>query len=133
MSIRGFLLCILGTFGGICAIGCWLLTQSDAAFTPQEGPTVLVIFVSGVLLFFGALLVSARSTAKKQGTHAVVRRMIFLVGVCGTVAVLFFVVKSWGKIFLFGPVPAVLLSVFVLLALLPLFFRPKKITGANSN
>lgn len=132
MSIRDFLLCVLGTFGGICAMGCWVLTQSDAAYTPQERPTVLAIFVSGVLLFFGMLLVPARSETKKQGTHDFVRRMIFLVGVCGTVTVLFFVATSWGKIFLFGPVPTVLLSVFVLLALLALFVRPKKITGENT-
>ena len=96
MSIRDFLLCVLGTFGGICAMGCWVLTQSDAAFTPQEGPTVLAIFVSGVLLFFGMLLVSGRSATKKQGTHAIVGRVIFLVGVCGTVVVFFFVATSWG-------------------------------------
>ena len=130
MSVRDLLLCGLGTFGCICAMGCWLLTESDAGFTPQEAPTVLLMFVTGVLLFGGTLFVSARSAEKQRGTHAVVRRMIFLVGVCGTVAVLFFVVRSWGKIFLFGPIPAVLLSIFVLLAL---FFRPKRMTGENIN
>ncbi len=46
-----------------------------------------------------------------------VRRTLFLTGVSGTIAVLFFAILSWGRIFLFGPVPTVLLAVFLLMAL----------------
>jgi len=60
----------------------------------------------------------------------VVRRTVFLIGICGAVAVLFFVLMSLGMIFCFSSFPAVLWSVFVLLAI---FFRPQRISGEDTN
>ena len=117
MPIRNFLLLVLATLGGIGAFGCWVLTQADAAITPQEGPSVILVLVGCIALFGGASFISASVNTRGQSAIVKVRRTFFLTGVCGAIAVLFFALISWGRIFLFGPVPTVLLAVFVLMAL----------------
>jgi hypothetical protein len=124
MTELEYLFCGLGTLGGITSFGCWMLTQTDAAFTPKEGPEVLLVFVIGILVFFGMQYIAARSLDETKDFGARVRRTLFLIGTCGAIAVLFFVVISFGMIFLFGPVPVVLLIAFGILAIA---FRPKEI------
>jgi hypothetical protein len=122
MSIRNFMLFAVATLSGIGAMGCWVLTQADAAITLHRGSTVLLVMISCVLLFGTALSVSAFAATRRHGARAFISRTMFLVGLFGTITLLFFVVSSWGKIFFFGPIPTVLLSAFLLLAL---FFRPR--------
>jgi hypothetical protein len=117
MPIRNFLLLALTTLGGIGAFGCWVLIQADSAITPQQGPTVILILVGCIALFGGASFISAAASTSGQGAIVRVRRTLFLMGVSGAIAVLFFAIVSRGRIFLFGPVPTVLLAVFILVAL----------------
>jgi hypothetical protein len=117
MLIRNFLLLVLATLGGVGAFGCWVLTQADAAISPKEGPTVILIVVGCIAIFGGASFISASLSARGQSAIVKVRRTMFLMGVCGAIVVLFFALVSWGRIFMFGPVPTVLLTFFVLMAL----------------
>lgn len=104
-------------------MGCWVLTQADAAITKEEGRLTVLIMVFSLAFFALTLGTSAFLAKRAQGFHAIVRRMLFLVGLFGSLVVLFFVATSRGKIFLFSPLPSILLSLFVLSAL---FFRPRK-------
>ena len=128
MPIRNFLLLVVATLSGVGAFGCWVLTQADAAITPQQGPFVAFVMVGCILVFGGASFASAHISTREQSAIVTVRRTLFLTGVCGAVAILFFAVVSWGRIFLFGPVPAVLLAVFLLLAL---FSRLRAMAGED--
>ena len=113
-AMRNFLLLVLATLAGIGAFG---LTQADAAITAKEGPTVILIMVGCIALFGGASFISASASTRGQSTIVKVRRTLFLIGVCGAIAVLFFAIISGGRIFQFGVVPTVLLAFFVLMAL----------------
>jgi uncharacterized membrane protein len=130
MTELEYVFCTIGTLGGAAAFGCWLLGQSDAAYTPKEGPTVFLVLVGGIVVFIGMMYLSAYSAEDSHETSAVVKRMLFLMGVCGAIAVFFFIVVSFGMVFLFSPLPAILLAVFVLLALL---FKPKETSDGGAN
>jgi peptidoglycan/LPS O-acetylase OafA/YrhL len=130
MSIRNYLLFVVAILSGVGALGCWVLTQADAAITPKEGPIVVLLMVGCILLFGMTLFLSAFFATRGRGTLAVIRRTMFLVGLVGIVVLFFFVVTSWGRIFFFGPTPTVLLAIFVLLALV---FRPRRIAEHDPN
>lgn len=78
---------------------------------------MIFILVGCIALFSGASLSSAVIGTKGQSVIVKFRRTLFLMGVSGTVTVLFFALTSWGRIFLFGPAPTVLLVVFAFMAL----------------
>jgi hypothetical protein len=121
--LRGILFAV-ALICGIAAMGCWVLTQSDAAIPRGQGPlTTLIMSLSSVLF---ALLhaTSAFLSDKGKGVRAIIFSTIYLMGVCGVLVVLFFVMTSVGRIFLFGPLPTVLLVVSIFSALL---FRQKRI------
>ena len=98
-------------------MGCWLLTEADAAITPKEGPAVVLIGCAAGLFSVGILLLTAFLQDKNAGTLAVTNRSLFFSGCCGVLVDLFFVFTSRGTILQFGPVPGVLSGVFVLLIL----------------
>ncbi len=112
---------------GITALGCWVLTQGDAAITKEEVPMTLLIMSLSSVLFVLLHATSEFLANKGKGVRAIVARMLFLMGLCGVVVVLFFVATSVGRIFLFGPLPTVLLLVSIACALL---FRQKRIAAA---
>ena len=108
---------------GAVAMGCWVLTQGDAAITPQEGPvTVLIMCVTSVL-FLSLLTSAAFLRSRTQGKGSIVTRALFLIGTCGTLVLLLFVATSKGKVFKLGPLPMTLLGIFILSALV---FWPRK-------
>jgi hypothetical protein len=109
---------------GIAAMGCWVLTQGDAAITKAEVPMTLVIMSLSSVLFVLLYATSAFSANKGKGVRAIVTRTLFLMGLCRVLVVLFFVAFSFGRIFLLGPLPTVLLLVSIPCALL---FRQKRI------
>ena len=117
MKIPDSLLPLLAAIGGIGATGCWVLTQADGAITSQQGPVVTLIQAGCIAVFCGASFISAQLTTKGQSRSVMVQRALFLMGVSGVVAVLFFGFVSLGRIFLFGPLPTVLLAVFALMVL----------------
>ncbi len=79
------------------------------------------------MLFVLVLATSAFLTNRGRGVRAIVAKTLFLMGLCGVLVVLFFVATSVGRIFLFGPLPSVVLLVSVSCALL---FRQKRIATA---
>jgi hypothetical protein len=110
---------------GIAAMGCWIFTQSDAGIPRQEGPLILVIMCLSSVFFVTSLAASAFLQNRMEGARSVARRALFLVGICGILVLLFFIVSSRAMIFKFGPLPSVLLGTFIGLAL---FFRRWKPT-----
>jgi hypothetical protein len=46
---------VIAVFSGGGAMGCWVLTQGDAAITPQEGPMVIDILIGSLLVFLAAV------------------------------------------------------------------------------
>lgn len=109
---------------GIAAMGCWVLTQADAAITKEEGPTTILIMRLSSVLFVLVHATSVFLSNQGQGASAIIARALFLMGLCGVLVVLVFVATSVGRIFLFGPLPTVLLLVSISCALL---FRRKRI------
>jgi hypothetical protein len=109
---------------GIAAMGCWVLTQADAAITKEEVPATILIMRLSSVLFVSLHATSAFLSNRGQGANAIITRTLFLMGLCGVLVVLIFVATSIGRIFLFGPLPTVLLLVSISCALL---FRQKKI------
>jgi hypothetical protein len=109
---------------GIAAMGCWVLTQADAAITKEEGPATVLIMRLSSVLFVLLHATSAVLSNREQGASAIITRTLFLMGLCGVLVILLFVATSVGRIFLFGPRPTVLLLVSISCALL---FRRKRI------
>jgi len=109
---------------GIASMGCWVLTQADAAITKEEGPATILIMRLSFALFVLLHATSAFLSNKRGGASAILTRTLFLMGLCGVLVVLLFVATSVGRIFLFGPLPAVLLLMSISCALL---FRHKRI------
>ena len=99
-------------------MGCWLLTQSDAGITPQEGPTVIATLFASMLAFLAALAGSTFLGHRKHGLRVVLRNSLLLAGTGGLCVLVFFIVTSKGLIFRFGALPSVVLivsAVFVVL------------------
>jgi Ca2+/Na+ antiporter len=111
----------VAVFCGGAAMGCWLLTQADAAITPQEGPRTVATLLGSSLAFLTTLAGSSFLGHRKQGIRAVLRSTVFLVGTCGLCVLVFFVVTSRGLIFKFGALPFFVL--LVSLACVALFWR----------
>lgn len=109
---------------GIAAMGCWVLTQADAAITKEQRPMTIFIMSLSSVLFVLVHATSAFLSNKGTGVRTIITRTLFLMGLCGVLVVLFFVAVSVGRIFLFGPLPAVLLLASISCALL---FRQKRI------
>ena len=101
---------------GIAAMGCWVLTQADAGISKEQGPVIILIVCLSSILFLLPLALSAYLRNKMEGTRSIAVRTVFLVGVCGILVVLFFVVTSRGLIFKFGPFSYILLGAFVCFA-----------------
>jgi hypothetical protein len=102
---------VIAVLSGGTAMGCWLLTQSDAGITPQEGPMVIALLLGSSLAFLAALIGSSFLGHRKQGPRAVLCCTVFLVGIGGLCVLVFFVATSRGLIFRFGALPSVVLLV----------------------
>lgn len=128
MRILHTALFIVALICGTAAMGCWILTQADATITKEQGPITILIMSLSSALFVLALAISALLANKGMGIRTIVAKTLFLMGLCGVLVVLFFVATSVGRIFLFGPLPSLLLLVSISCALL---FRRKKIAASN--
>ena len=106
---------------GGAAMGLWVLTQSDAGITPQEGPRTLAIMFGSSIAFVAALTGSAFLAHQKKGFRIVLRCSLFLIGVGGLSVLVFFVLTSRGLIFGFGPLPLTVL--LISLICVALFWR----------
>jgi len=124
MKILHGILFAVALICGIAAMGCWVLTQSDAAITKEQGPMTILIMSLSSVLFVLVLATSAFLSHKGRGGRTTIIRTLYQMGLCGALVVLFFAATSVGRIFLFGPLPTVLLLVSISCALL---FRQKRI------
>jgi hypothetical protein len=115
-TIRNFrrVLFLIAIFSGGAAMGCWLLTQSDAGVAPNEGAVIVATLFCSPIAFLAALVGSSFLANRKQGLPTVLRSTLFLIGVCGLCVLAFFVVSSRGAIFLFGPLPSIVLLISLL-------------------
>ena len=119
------LLYLTAVLCGIAAMGCWVLTRSDAAFAKEQGPATLGLMMGSICVLLLAIAVSAYCARRKGGSPCILREALFLTGVCGFFALLYFVVVSRGALFGFGAFPFVLLFATVTLA--ALFGRQRKV------
>ena len=103
---------------GMVAMGCWILTQADAAITKGEAPSVFLLMVVTSVGFVFLLAGAAFLRYRALGIYSVAARTLFLVGNCGILVLLFFAATSRGRIFRFGPLPLALLITFASLSLL---------------
>jgi hypothetical protein len=124
MKILHRILFAIALVCGIAAMGCWVLTQADAAITKEEGPATVLIMSLSSVLFVLLHATSAILSNREQGASAIITRTLFLMGLCGVLVILLFVATSVGRIFLFGPLPTALLLMSISCALL---FRRKRI------
>jgi hypothetical protein len=117
MKVGEITLFVGALISGVAAMGCWVLTQRDAAITKQHGLMTFLIMwlatVVSVLLLGGAAFLRSRT----QGIRAVVARALFLIGTCGTLVLFLFVVTSKGMVLKLGPLPLILKVAFALSAL----------------
>ena len=123
MKVAQIPLFVSALISGIAAMGCWVLTQGDAAITQQQAPITLLIMGLASAVFVLLLVSAAFLRNRTQGIRSIFTRAFFLIGACGTLVMLFFIVTSKGMILKFGPSPTILLSAFALSALL---FWPRK-------
>jgi hypothetical protein len=128
MKILYAILFAVGLACGVTAMGCWVLTQADAGITKAEGPMTIFVMSLASVTFVLVHAASAILAKKREGARAVLSRMLFLMGFCGVLVVLFFVATSVGRIFLFGPLPTALLLVSISCVLA---FRQKRIATAS--
>jgi hypothetical protein len=108
--VRSALFAVAVLSGG-ASMGCWLLTQSDAGITPQEGPATIALLYSFFFAFLAVLGYSSYLGHRKESLHSILRSLFFLIGVSGFSVMLFFTLTSRGLIFKFGPVPFLVLLI----------------------
>ena len=93
---------------GVAAMGFWVLTQSDAGLSRDQGPVAIGIIGAGSGMLI-VLMITSAYFGSRNGMGDFVRDCFFLIGVCAFLDVTFFVVVSRGMIFKFGLLPPTIL------------------------
>lgn len=120
----------LGTRAVVCSfasVGSWLLLQLGGV-TPSEGFTTALVMYAGASAFLACVAGAAYLRERQNGSHAVWRRALFLMGAFGIPVPIFYIAVSRGAVLQLPEIDLLLVAFILLIA----FFRPKNRPGALS-